>query len=144
MRTPFRTSILPDWLTGGTAILGAVLTICDWPVTTPSSENLCTGSCSNPLPPARPSELEQQLAGERQQTADATLLRQELDTAESEASNRRRELERSLKVATADRDGARRELQEAHEKLKLQGRELADALSQRKLAMAEYAEVSDK
>ena len=47
-------------------------------------------------------------------------------------------------MLTADRDGARRELQEAQEKLKLQGRELADALSQRKLAMSEYAEVSDK
>ena len=47
-------------------------------------------------------------------------------------------------MAAADRDGARRELQEAQEKLKLQGRELADALSQRKLAMSEYAEVSDK
>ncbi|XP_043243359.1 serine/threonine-protein kinase Genghis Khan-like isoform X2 [Amphibalanus amphitrite] len=89
-------------------------------------------------------ELELQLAGERQQTADATLLRQELDTAESEASSQRRELERSLKVAAADRDGLRRELQEAQEKLQLQGRELADALSQRKLAMSEYAEVSDK
>lgn len=33
---------------------------------------------------------------------------------------------------------------DCHEKLKLQAKELKDALGQRKLAMAEYAEVSDK
>ncbi|XP_037073228.1 serine/threonine-protein kinase Genghis Khan-like, partial [Pollicipes pollicipes] len=92
----------------------------------------------------RLAELDQQLMGERQQTADVSLLRQELDTAESEHDSRRRELERTLKVITADRDGAQKELLEAQEKLKGQGRELSDALAQRKLAMSEYAEVSDK
>lgn len=38
----------------------------------------------------------------------------------------------------------KQDLIDCHEKLKLQAKELKDALGQRKLAMAEYAEVSDK
>lgn len=37
-----------------------------------------------------------------------------------------------------------RDLTEAQEKLKLQSKELKDALQQRKLAMSEYTEVTDK
>ena len=37
-----------------------------------------------------------------------------------------------------------RDLAEAQEKLKLQSKELKDALGQRKMAMSEYSEVTDK
>ncbi|GIX85259.1 hypothetical protein CEXT_551051 [Caerostris extrusa] len=39
---------------------------------------------------------------------------------------------------------SKKDLVDCHEKLKLQAKDLKDALGQRKLAMAEYAEVSDK
>ena len=41
-------------------------------------------------------------------------------------------------------DDLSRDLCEAQEKLKLQSKELKDALEQRKLAMSEYTEVTDK
>lgn len=55
-----------------------------------------------------------------------------------------RELEKALRLARAEKDDIHRDLAEAQEKLKQQTKELKDALAQRKLAMDEYTEVSDK
>ena len=43
-----------------------------------------------------------------------------------------------------EKEDLSRDLCEAQEKLKLQSKELKDALQQRKLAMSEYTEVTDK
>ena len=43
-----------------------------------------------------------------------------------------------------EKEDMARDLSEAQEKLKLQTKELKDALQQRKLAMTEYTEVTDK
>lgn len=55
-----------------------------------------------------------------------------------------RESEKSLASVRAEKEDLSRDLCEAQEKLKLQSRELKDALAQRKLAMSEYTEVTDK
>merc|ERR1719193_1129352 len=44
----------------------------------------------------------------------------------------------------SEKEDLSRDLCEAQEKLKLQSKELKDALEQRKLAMSEYTEVTDK
>lgn len=55
-----------------------------------------------------------------------------------------KELEKALRLARSEKDDIHRDLTEAQEKLKQQTKELKDALAQRKLAMDEYTEVSDK
>ncbi|XP_046676035.1 serine/threonine-protein kinase Genghis Khan isoform X4 [Homalodisca vitripennis] len=57
---------------------------------------------------------------------------------------RTRDLEKCLRLLKQEKEEAQKEKQDALEKLKLQDKELKDALSQRKLAMAEYTEVTDK
>ena len=49
-----------------------------------------------------------------------------------------------IQGSKAEKDDLSRDLCEAQEKLKLQSKELKDALDQRKLAMSEYTEVTDK
>lgn len=55
-----------------------------------------------------------------------------------------RELEKLVKILKQEKEEAQKDKQDIIEKLKLQDKELKDALSQRKLAMTEYTEVSDK
>ena len=55
-----------------------------------------------------------------------------------------REAEKQLLSCRTEKDDLSRDLCEAQEKLKLQSKELKDALQQRKLAMSEYTEVTDK
>lgn len=55
-----------------------------------------------------------------------------------------KELEKINRVLKQEKDEALKEKLDLHEKLKFQDKELKDALAQRKLAMAEYTEVSDK
>ncbi|XP_012136760.1 serine/threonine-protein kinase gek isoform X2 [Megachile rotundata] len=55
-----------------------------------------------------------------------------------------RELEKLVRLLRAEKEEAVKDKLDAQEKLKLQDKELKDALTQRKLAMAEYTEVTDK
>ena len=55
-----------------------------------------------------------------------------------------RDAEKQLLSCRQEKDDLSRDLCEAQEKLKLQSKELKDALQQRKLAMSEYTEVTDK
>jgi len=53
-------------------------------------------------------------------------------------------VEKQLHSSRVEKEDLSRDLCEAQEKLKLQSKELKDALQQRKLAMSEYTEVTDK
>ena len=64
--------------------------------------------------------------------------------AESEKASRMKEIEKLCKTMKLEKEDLARDLSEAQEKLKLQSKELKDALQQRKLAMTEYTEVTDK
>jgi serine/threonine-protein kinase MRCK len=64
--------------------------------------------------------------------------------AESEKASKLKELEKFCKTIKLEKEDMSRDLSEAQEKLKLQSKELKDALQQRKLAMSEYTEVTDK
>ncbi|KAK2586007.1 hypothetical protein KPH14_010577 [Odynerus spinipes] len=55
-----------------------------------------------------------------------------------------RELEKLVRSLRSEKEEAIKDKLDAQEKLKLQDKELKDALTQRKLAMAEYTEVTDK
>lgn len=59
-------------------------------------------------------------------------------------SSKMKELEKLVRVLKQEKEEAQKDKQDMLEKLKLQDKELKDALAQRKLAMAEYTEVSDK
>ncbi|XP_067007456.2 serine/threonine-protein kinase Genghis Khan isoform X3 [Anabrus simplex] len=87
-------------------------------------------------------ELEMQLKGfEHQQTSE---LKREIISAESEMMQRIKELEKLVRMLKQERDEAVKDKVDSQEKLKLQEKELKDALSQRKLAMTEYTEVTDR
>ncbi|KAK7790994.1 hypothetical protein R5R35_011454 [Gryllus longicercus] len=87
-------------------------------------------------------ELESQLRGlEHQQPSD---LRKETVPADGETGQKIKEMEKLIRVLKQERDEAQKENVDAQEKLQLQEKELKDALSQRKLAMAEYTEVTDR
>ena len=55
-----------------------------------------------------------------------------------------RELEKLVRCLRSEKEEAVKDKLDVQEKLKLQDKELKDALTQRKLAMAEYTEVTDK
>lgn len=55
-----------------------------------------------------------------------------------------KELERLVRSLRQEKDVVTKEKLDAEEKLKLQDKELTDALGQRKLAMTEYNEVTDR
>lgn len=55
-----------------------------------------------------------------------------------------KELERMVKALKQQRDESQKDKQDLVEKLKLQDKELKDALAQRKLAMSEYSEISER
>lgn len=69
----------------------------------------------------------------------------DMRTIESnEHVTKNRELEKLVRTLRSEKDEAIKDKVDAFERLKLQDKELKDALSQRKLAMEEYTEVSDK
>ncbi|XP_054256943.1 serine/threonine-protein kinase MRCK alpha-like isoform X2 [Macrosteles quadrilineatus] len=84
-------------------------------------------------------ELENQLRGLEQMADIKVSPLPHMDTLQ-----RTRELEKCLRLLKQEKEEAQKEKQDALEKLKLQDKELKDALSQRKLAMSEYTEVTDK
>ncbi|CAG9761231.1 unnamed protein product [Ceutorhynchus assimilis] len=57
---------------------------------------------------------------------------------------RLRELEKVIKALKQEKEESSKEKQDLQEKLKFQDKELKDAVAQKKLAMTEYAEVTDK
>lgn len=87
------------------------------------------------------SELEMQLNSYEQTSKTKKEL---LATADPETGDKIKELEKVIKSLKQEKDLAQKDKFDAEEKLKLQDKELKDALSQRKLAMAEYNEVTDR
>lgn len=65
-------------------------------------------------------------------------------TVVSESGDKVKELEKVIRSLKQEKDTAQKDKFDAEEKLKQQDKELKDALSQRKLAMAEYNEVTDR
>lgn len=63
---------------------------------------------------------------------------------DSDASLKIKELEKLVRLLKQEKEDAFKEKVDTQEKLKLQEKELKDALSQRKLAMTEYTEVTDR
>lgn len=55
-----------------------------------------------------------------------------------------KELEKIIRILKQEKEEFHKDKQDLLEKLKFQDKELKDALAQKKLAMAEYTEVSDK
>ncbi|XP_018047278.1 PREDICTED: serine/threonine-protein kinase Genghis Khan isoform X2 [Atta colombica] len=68
----------------------------------------------------------------------------ELRTLDNGDMMKYRELEKLVRCLRLEKEEAIKDKLDAQEKLKLQDKELKDALTQRKLAMTEYTEVSDK
>ncbi|XP_018352111.1 PREDICTED: serine/threonine-protein kinase MRCK alpha isoform X1 [Trachymyrmex septentrionalis] len=68
----------------------------------------------------------------------------ELRTLDNGDMIKYRELEKLVRCLRSEKEEAIKDKLDAQEKLKLQDKELKDALTQRKLAMTEYTEVSDK
>ena len=79
-----------------------------------------------------------------QQTKELSSVKRDLEIVDTEKSSRLKELEKQCKTMRLEKEDTTRELTDAQEKLKLQSKELKDAVQQRKLAMSEYAEVTDK
>ncbi|XP_044268863.1 serine/threonine-protein kinase Genghis Khan isoform X2 [Tribolium madens] len=67
-----------------------------------------------------------------------------IDTLDGAESVKVKELEKLNRILKQEKEEAMKEKLDLHEKLKFQDKELKDALAQKKLAMAEYTEVSDK
>ena len=79
-----------------------------------------------------------------QQAKELLSVKRDLEIVEAEKSSRLKELEKQCKNMRLEKEDTSRELTDAQEKLKLQSKELADAVQQRKHAMSEYTEVTDK
>lgn len=89
-------------------------------------------------------ELENALSEMEADTKEVSSLKRDLEYVESEKSQKIKDLEKQLKGLKLEKEDSNRDLSEAQEKLKLQSKELKDAVQQRKLAMSEYTEVTDK
>ncbi|UYV73630.1 gek [Cordylochernes scorpioides] len=71
---------------------------------------------------------------------EAELVRLQRNKDLDAGDNRTKELDKTIRFLKAEKEDIYRELVEAQEKLKMQSKELKDALQQRKLAMSEYTE----
>ena len=89
-------------------------------------------------------ELESSLKEKEMESKEISDLKRDLEFAESEKASKMKDLEKQLKTIKLEKEDMGRDLTDAQEKLKLQSKELKDALQQRKLAMSEYTEVTDK
>lgn len=67
-----------------------------------------------------------------------------MDSIDGQMTIRVKELEKLLTVVKQEKDDVIKEKNDLIERFKIQDKELKDALSQRKLAMTEYTEVTDK
>ncbi|XP_056637634.1 serine/threonine-protein kinase Genghis Khan isoform X2 [Diorhabda sublineata] len=67
-----------------------------------------------------------------------------IDSLDGADNVKHKELEKLVRMLKQEKDEILKDKQDLHEKLKFQDIELKDALAQKKLAMTEYAEVSDK
>jgi len=68
----------------------------------------------------------------------------DFERSEADKARAYRDTEKQMLSIRSEKEDLSRDLCEAQEKLKLQSKELKDALQQRKLAMSEYTEVTDK
>lgn len=66
------------------------------------------------------------------------------DALDGAESAKIKDLEKQIKLLRQEKEEAQKDRLDLQEKLKFQDKELKDALAQKKLAMAEYTEVSDK
>jgi len=89
-------------------------------------------------------ELEVRVRGLEGVGEEATNRNQALERERGETTRLLRDSEKQLHSARIEKEDLSRDLCDAQEKLKLQSKELKDALQQRKLAMSEYTEVTDK
>lgn len=91
-------------------------------------------------------ELESQIKSfERQEFAVRSSCNSALgDTVDGQLDAKLKEYEKINRQLRQEKEDLQKEHADALERLKLQDKELKDALSQRKLAMAEYTEVTDK
>ena len=78
------------------------------------------------------------------QAKELASIKRDLEIVDAEKSSRLKELEKQCKNMRLEKEDTTRELTDAQEKLKLQSKELKDAVQQRKMAMSEYTEVTDK
>lgn len=90
------------------------------------------------------SEIEKELSKLRLDHRRILTSRQELESVQDDKLSRIKDLEKTVKALKAEKDDLHKDLIETEEKLKLQSKELKEALQQRKSAMAEYTEISDK
>jgi serine/threonine-protein kinase MRCK len=90
------------------------------------------------------SELEAAMQQMESETKEMNSLKRDLEFAESEKTNKLKDFEKQIMTFKLEKEDMARDLTDAQEKLKLQSKELKDALQQRKLAMTEYTEVTDK
>lgn len=88
-------------------------------------------------------ELESQIKSfERQEQASKSA--SSLDSVDGQWEAKLTNLERIIRALRVEKEDLQKEKTEFSDRLKTQDKELKDALSQRKMAMAEYAEVTDK
>ena len=92
----------------------------------------------------RNQELESAMKQMEAESKEVSSLKRDLEFAESEKVNKIKDFEKQLKTFKLEKEDLARDLTDAQETLKLQSKELKDALQQRKLAMSEYTEVTDK
>ncbi|XP_044767171.1 serine/threonine-protein kinase Genghis Khan isoform X2 [Coccinella septempunctata] len=85
-------------------------------------------------------ELESQLKNFESNTTKELLL----DNIDGSESAKLKEMEKLLRISRQEKEEVQKEKFDLVEKLKFQDKELKDSLSQKKVALAEYAEVSDK
>nr|CAI5825880.1 unnamed protein product [Callosobruchus analis] len=67
-----------------------------------------------------------------------------MDSMDGTDESKTKELEKTIRLLRQEKEEIQKDKQDLLEKLKFQDKELKDALAQKKLAMAEYTEVSDK
>ncbi|RVE49912.1 hypothetical protein evm_005380 [Chilo suppressalis] len=90
----------------------------------------------------RNADLEAQVKCYEQLNSGVTM--QEMTCSPQEMALRLRDLESTISNLTIEKEELTKDKTDSLEKLKLQDKELKDALAQRKLAMTEYNEVTDK
>ncbi|CAH1967830.1 unnamed protein product [Acanthoscelides obtectus] len=67
-----------------------------------------------------------------------------IDSMDGTDDSKTKELQKTIRLLKQEKEEIQKDKQDLLEKLKFQDKELKDALAQKKLAMAEYTEVSDK
>merc|ERR1719367_370956 len=89
-------------------------------------------------------ELEVRVRGLEAKNQELFLKTTDYERSDADKARVFRDAEKQMINLRSEKEDLSRDLCEAQEKLKLQSKELKDALQQRKLAMSEYTEVTDK